>query len=198
MVMLAVAISACQRDHVYDTPEESQETGDPGNSGDSGNSGDPGDPGNPGNSGDSGDSGDSGNPGGSDDTPDSETLARAALLRGQWRGTISTQYYDDYGNLHKGVYTLDMQFDQYEVNTAHGRGLHTDFEGDEMVYRSPFKWTIDTETKSIHLRYDDLRQMDIITYQLDKESFSGTMISADGLETDVFQLSRYTYSNTSL
>lgn len=188
MVALLLTVG-CKRDHYYDepgddpTPEEPY-SHDHGNPEDPSNPDTPDDPDNP----DSPDHPDSpDNPAPSDD---SELITMASVLTGQWRGTLSTKYYDDNGQLWQGVYDTDIQFERKESNTYQGQGMEKDFEDGKMVYASPFSWAIDAQTEDIHLQYADGREMTIYSYHLDNHSFYGTMKSIDGLETDEFNLKK--------
>ncbi len=125
-------------------------------------------------------------------------ISLASVLRGQWEGTITTDYIDDQGNRQTGSYGADFQFDQYQSNTINGRGREIDYTQNEQVYNERFSWYIDSKTEDIRLKYDDGREMLVTSYHLDDNSFYGTMESTDGLEVDEFNLSRYTFSNKGL
>ena len=136
----------------------------------------------------------------SDDNSD-YLISMASALRGQWEGTISTEYIDDYGHTQKGTFLADFQFDQYKANTINGRGREIDYswpKGEEEIYRMPYSWYIDSKTEDICMKFDDGREMLVTSFHLDDNSFYGTMESKDGLEVDEFNLSRYTYSNKGL
>ena len=130
---------------------------------------------------------------------DGYLISMASVLRGQWQGTITTDFYDAEGNHKRQTYNTDFQFDQYTSNTINGRGRETDFTEDgKEVYRTSFTWYIDERTEDIYLKFDDERVMVVTSFHLDDDSFYGTMQSSDGQETDEFNLKRYTFSNRGL
>ena len=119
----------------------------------------------------------------------------AQTLRGQWEGTLHTKYIDDDNRLVEGDYYTDFQFDLYENNATRGRGLETDYEGDELVYQVAFTWEIDWKSGDIYLDFDDNRQMILDDYHVDQNSFYGSMYSKKTGEEDSFNLTRYTFAN---
>ena len=128
-------------------------------------------------------------------------ISMASVLRGQWEGTIKTEYVDDYGQTQRGTFGADFQFDQYKTNTINGRGREINYNlsrDSEEIYRMPFSWYIDSKTEDIYMKYDDGREMLVTSFHLDDNSFYGTMESTDGLEVDEFNLTRYTFSNQGL
>lgn len=133
-----------------------------------------------------------------DDDNSDYLISMASVLRGQWDGTIKTEYVDDYGQTQRGTYGADFQFDQYKANTINGRGREIDYADTEEVYNMRFSWYIDEKTEDIYLKFDDGREMLVTSFHLDDNSFYGTMESVDGLEVDEFNLTRYTFSNKGL
>ncbi|MBR4389286.1 MAG: hypothetical protein IKT00_08940 [Prevotella sp.] len=119
----------------------------------------------------------------------------AQTMRGQWEGTIHTKYYDDDNRLVEGNYFTDFQFDLYEANATKGRGLETDYDGDECVYSVAFTWEIDLNSGDIYLDFDDNRQMILDEYHVDQNKFTGSMYSSKTGEVDDFSLTRYTFAN---
>lgn len=122
----------------------------------------------------------------------------ANTLRGHWSGRIEVSLKDNYGNITRRTYDTEFEFDQTNSNSTNGRGIEIDYDGDVKVYQSKFSWYIDTNTEEIVINYDDddHRLMRVFEYHLDDSSFRGKMDRSDGMEQDVFQLSRYTYSKT--
>ena len=119
----------------------------------------------------------------------------AQTLRGQWEGTISTKYIDDDNRVVQGNYYTDFQFDLYDNNATKGRGMETDWDGDECVYNVPFSWEIDWQSGDIYLYFDDNRVMIIDDYHVDQDKFYGSMVSKKNDEWDDFSLTRYTFAN---
>lgn len=120
-------------------------------------------------------------------------ISIATTLKGQWKGTINTEYVDDYWNTQKGTYGADFQFDQYKTNSINGRGREINYKlssDSEEIYRMPYSWYIDSKTEDIYMKYDDGREMHVSSYHLDDNSFYGTMKSTDGSEVDEFNLTR--------
>ncbi|MBR5083342.1 MAG: hypothetical protein IKX33_01990 [Prevotella sp.] len=136
---------------------------------------------------------------GNDNNNDEYLISMASVLRGQWNGTITTDFYDVSGIHRHETYKSDFQFDQYDNTTINGRGREIDYaENDKEVYRCTFTWYIDKKTEDICLKFDDDREMIITSFHLDDNSFYGTMESKDGQEVDEFNLKRYTFSNKGL
>lgn len=133
------------------------------------------------------------------DNNDEYLISMASVLRGQWEGTITTDFYDSEGIHRHETYKTDFQFDQYDNTTINGRGREIDYtENDKEVYRCSFTWYIDKKTEDICMKFDDNREMIVTSFHLDDDSFYGTMESKDGKETDEFNLKRYTFSNKGL
>lgn len=116
-------------------------------------------------------------------------------LRGQWEGTIHTKFTDDDYRVVEGDYYTDFQFDYTDLQDLKGRGMETDYEGDELVYQEAFSWYLDTKTEDIIINFDGGRKMIVDEYHLDKNKFSGSMYSKETGEEDTFSLTRYTYAN---
>lgn len=119
----------------------------------------------------------------------------AQTMRGQWEGTIHTKYVDDDNRVVEGNYYTDFQFDLYDNNSTKGRGMETDYDGDECVYNVAFSWEIDWKSGDIYLYFDDDRVMIIDDYHVDQNKFYGSMYSKNNDEEDDFSLTRYTFAN---
>ena len=119
----------------------------------------------------------------------------AQTMRGQWEGTIHTKYVDDDNRIVEGNYYTDFQFDLYDNNSTKGRGMETDYDGDECVYNVAFSWEIDWKSGDIYLYFDDDRVMIIDDYHVDQNKFYGSMYSKNNDEEDDFSLTRYTFAN---
>lgn len=119
----------------------------------------------------------------------------AQTLRGQWEGTIHTKYYDDDNRVVEGDYYTDFQFDYTNLKSLEGRGLESDYEGNELVYQEAFSWYIDTESEDLILTFDGGRRMIVDNYHLDANTFTGSMYSRETGEEDDFSLKRYTFAN---
>ena len=119
----------------------------------------------------------------------------AQTMRGQWEGTIHTKYVDDDNRVVEGNYYTDFQFDLYDNNSTKGRGMETDYDGDECVYNVAFSWEIDWKSGDIYLSFDDDRVMIIDDYHVDQNKFYGSMYSKNNDEEDDFSLTRYTFAN---
>ena len=119
----------------------------------------------------------------------------AQTMSGQWEGTIHTKYVDDDNRVVEGNYYTDFQFDLYDNNSTKGRGMETDYDGDECVYNVAFSWEIDWKSGDIYLYFDDDRVMIIDDYHVDQNKFYGSMYSKNNDEEDDFSLTRYTFAN---
>ena len=178
LVALLLTFVGCKRDHYYDVeedppPEESYSHDHSEHSDDTENSDDTDGPDSP------------------DPSEEKNLITLASVLTGHWQGTITTQFYDDNGSLHKGIYDTEMVFEQKEGEILNGHGLETDYKDGKMVYRSSFSWMIETKSEDIHLKYDaDQREMVMVSFHIDNKSFYGTMKSTDGWEIDEFNLTR--------
>lgn len=136
---------------------------------------------------------------GGNDKDNSYLMSMASVLRGQWEGTITTDFYDADGMHRHETYQTDFQFDQYDNTTINGRGREIDYnENGKEIYRCAFTWYIDEKTEDIYMKFDDQREMIVTSFHLDDNAFYGSMQSSDGKETDEFNLKRYTFSNKGL
>jgi hypothetical protein len=179
MLVLALALAGCERDHVnaYDIDEEEIDKKEPEKE-DGGNDGD-----------ENSDPYEEPNEAKEDDGR--KALIVAERLSGSWNGSLDVDFFDDAGFHYTGSYTSQMDFAQYNSNTVNGTGMETDYDaGGKMVLKAPFTWYVDTaEGNAIYMKFD-YREMVVRSYSLDYTHFSGTMRTTDSLETDHFSFTR--------
>ena len=118
-----------------------------------------------------------------------EELELASSFCGYWSGEISTEYKDDQGITWKGTYNTTFSFILDNSNTLKGFGVETDSEKGKVVYQSEFTWMLSLDN-GLQLIYDDGRKMFSTSFHLEDNVLDATLMSNDGLETDVLHLVR--------
>lgn len=124
----------------------------------------------------------------------------AQLLRGHWQGTLRNYYTDDNGNRTYADMNVFYEFDQYDATSLNGRGVETDWVGDESQELT-FSWYIDPRTGNINIKYDNSNMTFLLDananeefagFYLDNKTFSGVMEGTNNDEQLVFDCSRTT------
>ena len=125
--------------------------------------------------------------------PDSVAVTNKELdgivkrLAGAWEGSLSTQWFNDYGEIVAGTYEANYEFEPPVGTSYQGKGLETLYQNGTRVWRMSFEWSLNEKG---HIRFVNAegRGYNIKEYHLTGEAFSGTYHSDDMLETCRFDM----------
>ncbi len=129
-----------------------------------------------------------------------DILLMAQTLRGHWDGNVQAQGYVN-GNLVTQNLFTEIEFDQYDMTKASGRGLQSDYENvnaPQAQLVRKFSWSIERSTGNIIIIYDGDGFKMTIPYKelvLNEHNFSGVMYGDN--DTERFSFSRYTLAKKS-
>lgn len=107
-------------------------------------------------------------------------------LAGVWQGTLSTQWFNDDGEIVAGTYEANYEFEPPVGTTYQGKGLETLYKDGTRVWRMSFNWSLNEKG---HIRFVNAEGggYNIKEYRLSEESFSGSYYSDNMLETCRFE-----------
>lgn len=124
-----------------------------------------------------------------------DLLLMAQTLRGKWDGYVQAQGYVNGALVTENFFT-EIEFDQYDMTKAAGRGVQSDYasvNAPQADLVRKFSWSIERSTGNIILIYDGDGFKMTIPYNeliLNEDKFSGMMYGNN--DTEKFSFSRYT------
>lgn len=124
-----------------------------------------------------------------------DIVLMAQTLRGHWDGNVQAQGTINGKLVIQNLFT-EIEFDQYDITKASGRGLQSDYENvnaPQAQLVRKFSWSIERNTGNIIIIYDDNKFKMTIPYKelvLNEHRFSGVMYGDN--DTEKFSFSRYT------
>lgn len=131
-------------------------------------------------------------------------VAMANTLAGNWQGTTIATFLNAYDQIVTERYHTEINFTQARAGAIFGTGIQNDFIGNNntATYSRNFIWYIDERSGDIHLQYftaDNVQERFemIISYDdlvLDQRRFTGSIVAIDNSERDEFDW--YYFQNT--